>query len=68
MRIIDKRSPTSPLVAIGGDLRASLTVESILPEAINRLTAALERVETPVTDPRLRDETASHNPKPGRLS
>jgi hypothetical protein len=45
MRIIDSRSPTSPLVAIGGDLRASLLLEPTLPEAINRLTAALDRVE-----------------------
>jgi hypothetical protein len=45
MRIIDSRSPTNPLVAIGGDLRASLILDPTLPEAINRLTVALERAE-----------------------
>jgi hypothetical protein len=52
MRFIDSRSPTNPLAAIGGDLRASLAVEPTLPDAINRLTAALERAETGMPDAR----------------
>jgi hypothetical protein len=46
MRIIDSRSPTNPLVAIGGDLRATLVLDPTLPDAINRLTAALDHGES----------------------
>jgi hypothetical protein len=46
MRIIDSRSPTNPLVAIAGDLRASLLLDPALPEAINRMTAAIEQAES----------------------
>jgi hypothetical protein len=68
MRLIDSRSPTNPLVAIGSDLRASLAVEPTLPEAINRLTAALERVETAVLDSRQGTEIASPDTERGGLS
>jgi len=56
MRFVDSRSPTNPLAAIGGDLRASLAVEPSLPDAINRLTAALERAETRAPDARQSNE------------
>jgi hypothetical protein len=46
MRTIDSRSPTNPLVAIAGDLRASLLLDPALPEAINRMTAAIEQAES----------------------
>jgi hypothetical protein len=50
MRIIDSRSPTNPLVAIGSDLRAGLVLDLTLPDAINRLTAALDRAESTAAD------------------
>jgi hypothetical protein len=59
MRIIDSRSPTNPLVAIGGDLRASLVLDPTLPDAINRLTAALDRAESAGADLPPADETPS---------
>jgi hypothetical protein len=68
MRFIDSRSPTNPLAAIGGDLRASLAVEPKLPDAINRLAAALERAEPGVPDPRLTNEIPSPEPESGGLS
>jgi hypothetical protein len=58
MRIIDSRSPTNPLVAIGGDLRASLVLDPLLPDAINRLTAALDHVESAAVDLRRIEEPA----------
>jgi hypothetical protein len=67
MRIVDSRAPTNPLVAIGGDLSASLTVEPILPEAINRLTAAIERAEASVANPRKSNDVASPDAERGRL-
>jgi hypothetical protein len=68
MRFIDSRSPTSPLAAIGGDLRASLAVEPKLPDAINRLTAAIERAEPGLPDPRQNNEIPSPDPDSGGLS
>jgi hypothetical protein len=59
MRVIDSSSPTNPLVAIGGDLRASLVVEPNLPDAINRLTAALDRAESAAMHLRLIEAAAA---------
>ena len=68
MRFIDSRSPTNPLAAIGGDLRASLAVEPALPDAINRLTAALERAETGAPDARPSNESPPPEAERSRLS
>lgn len=68
MRFIDSRSPTNPLAAIGGDLRASLAVEPTPPDAINRLTAALERAETGMPDARQSNDSPPPEAERGRLS
>jgi hypothetical protein len=68
MRFIDSRLPTNPLAAIGGDLRASLAVEPTLPDAINRLTAALERAETGAPHARQSTESPAPEAKRSRLS
>jgi hypothetical protein len=58
MRIINGRLPSNPLTAIGSDLRTRFAVEPIVPEANNRLTAALERAEGALAA-RRRDRSAS---------